>query len=149
VFRNVVNLRRVNPEDRRLKLLPCENYPKFRITWALFAVVSGPMVHLITHLHLMPKLRLCGAVPTLPPYVFMAWCLIVGTKLHLQFWFIPNGYKPKLNSPDTVSTAIPNLIEIRSQLWQMKDADTRTDTTFSLCVHFMRFVKRLETNISH
>jgi hypothetical protein len=29
-----------------------------------------------THLHLVPRLRTSGAVPPLPKYIFMAWCLI-------------------------------------------------------------------------
>jgi len=33
-------------------------------------------VKLTTHLHLLPKLRMCGATPALLQYVFMAWCLI-------------------------------------------------------------------------
>jgi hypothetical protein len=29
-----------------------------------------------THLHLVPRSRMRGAIPTLPIYVFMAWCLV-------------------------------------------------------------------------
>jgi hypothetical protein len=31
---------------------------------------------LTTHLHLVPKSRMHGAIPPLPQYVFMAWCLV-------------------------------------------------------------------------
>jgi len=36
---------------------------------------------LTTHLHIVPRLRICGAVPQLPPppYVFMVWCLVKHT----------------------------------------------------------------------
>jgi hypothetical protein len=33
-------------------------------------------VKLTTHLHLVLRLRMRGAIPSLPQYVFMAWCLI-------------------------------------------------------------------------
>jgi hypothetical protein len=33
-------------------------------------------VKLTTHLHLVPRSRLRGAIPPLPQYVFMAWCLV-------------------------------------------------------------------------
>jgi len=29
-----------------------------------------------THLHILPRLRIPGAVPSLPRHVFMAWCLV-------------------------------------------------------------------------
>jgi hypothetical protein len=32
-------------------------------------------VKLTTHLHLVPS-RMRGAIPPLPQYVFMAWCLV-------------------------------------------------------------------------
>jgi hypothetical protein len=31
---------------------------------------------LATHLHLVPRLRMRGAIPPLPHYVFMAWFLV-------------------------------------------------------------------------
>jgi hypothetical protein len=31
-------------------------------------------VKLATHLHLAPRLRMRGAIPLLPQYVFMEWC---------------------------------------------------------------------------
>jgi hypothetical protein len=37
---------------------------------------SGRGVKLITHLHLVPRSRMHGAIPPLPQYVFMAWCLV-------------------------------------------------------------------------
>jgi hypothetical protein len=38
--------------------------------------VSGRDVKLITHLHLVPRLSIRGAIPQLPQYVLMMWCLI-------------------------------------------------------------------------
>jgi hypothetical protein len=34
------------------------------------------IVKLTTHLHLVPRLIMRGAIPPLPQYVFMAWCLV-------------------------------------------------------------------------
>jgi len=31
-------------------------------------------VKVTTHLHLVPRSRICGAIPPLPQYAFMAWC---------------------------------------------------------------------------
>jgi hypothetical protein len=31
---------------------------------------------LTTNFHLMPRLRRIGAIPQLPQYIFMAWCLV-------------------------------------------------------------------------
>jgi hypothetical protein len=33
-------------------------------------------VKLTTHLHLVPRSRMCGAIPPLPQYAFMASCLV-------------------------------------------------------------------------
>jgi hypothetical protein len=33
-------------------------------------------VKLITHFHVMWRLRLCGSIPLLPQYVLMTFCLI-------------------------------------------------------------------------
>jgi hypothetical protein len=33
-------------------------------------------VELTIHLHLVPRLRMPGAIPPLPQYIFMAWCLV-------------------------------------------------------------------------
>jgi hypothetical protein len=33
-------------------------------------------VKLTTHLHLVPRSRVGGAIPPLPQYIFMAWCLV-------------------------------------------------------------------------
>jgi len=33
-------------------------------------------VKLTTHLHVVMRLRMCGAISPLPQYVFMVWCLI-------------------------------------------------------------------------
>jgi hypothetical protein len=37
---------------------------------------SGRGVKLITHLHLVSRLRTCEVIPPLPQYVFMTWCLV-------------------------------------------------------------------------
>jgi hypothetical protein len=37
---------------------------------------NGQGVKLTTHLHLVPRSRMCGAIPPLPQYVFMAWSLV-------------------------------------------------------------------------
>jgi hypothetical protein len=37
---------------------------------------SGRGVKMITHLHLVPKSRMRGAINPLPQYAFMAWCLV-------------------------------------------------------------------------
>jgi hypothetical protein len=36
-------------------------------------------VKLTTHLHLVPRSRMCGAIPPLPQYAFMAWCSVKST----------------------------------------------------------------------
>jgi hypothetical protein len=33
-------------------------------------------VKLTTHLHLVPSSRMRGAIPPLPQYIFMLWCLV-------------------------------------------------------------------------
>jgi hypothetical protein len=43
---------------------------------ALSPGVRGWGVKLTTHLHLVPRLRKREAIPPLPQYVFMAWCLV-------------------------------------------------------------------------
>jgi hypothetical protein len=37
---------------------------------------SGLGVKLTTHHRLVPRSRMCGAIPPLPQYVFTAWCLV-------------------------------------------------------------------------
>jgi len=37
---------------------------------------SGRGVKLTTHLHQVRRLRMCGAIPPLPQYAFMTWCLV-------------------------------------------------------------------------
>jgi hypothetical protein len=37
---------------------------------------NGRCVKLTTHLHLVPKSRMRGAIPPLPQYAVMAWCSI-------------------------------------------------------------------------
>jgi hypothetical protein len=45
-------------------------------------------VKLTTHFHLGPRSRMCGAIPPLPQYVFMAWCSLNAQGLYL--YLIPN-----------------------------------------------------------
>jgi hypothetical protein len=45
-------------------------------------------VKLTTHLHLVPRSRLHGAIPPLPQYVFIAWCL-VKHRDNFTFTFLP------------------------------------------------------------
>jgi hypothetical protein len=43
-------------------------------------------VKLNTHLHLVPRSRMRGGIPSLPQYAFMAWCSDTGTiLLYLTF----------------------------------------------------------------
>jgi len=42
---------------------------------------------LTTHLHLVPRLRMCGAIPLLPQCIFMAWCLISNGYIFMA-WYI-------------------------------------------------------------
>jgi len=37
---------------------------------------SDRIVKLTSHLHPVPRLRMCGAIRPLPKYVFMTWCLV-------------------------------------------------------------------------
>jgi hypothetical protein len=37
---------------------------------------KGRGVNLTTHLHLVLRSRMCGAIPPLLQYVFMGWCLV-------------------------------------------------------------------------
>jgi hypothetical protein len=37
---------------------------------------NGREVKPTTHLHLVPRSRIRGAIPPLPQYAFMAWCLV-------------------------------------------------------------------------
>jgi hypothetical protein len=41
-----------------------------------FPGVKRPDRYLTTHLHLVPRLRIRGAISALTQYVFMAWCII-------------------------------------------------------------------------
>jgi hypothetical protein len=44
--------------------------------WLLPQGQCGRGMKLITHLYLVPRLIMCGAIPPLSQYVFVAWCLI-------------------------------------------------------------------------
>lgn len=41
-------------------------------TGGAFQESVGLVVHMTNNLYLMPRLRVCGAIPLFPPYVFMA-----------------------------------------------------------------------------
>jgi hypothetical protein len=56
------------PEEIRTKNLPNDT-PTFPVR------SNGRNVSLTTHIHLVLRLRICGAIRH-PPYVFMAWFLI-------------------------------------------------------------------------
>jgi hypothetical protein len=43
---------------------------------ALSLGVKWPGREATTHLHLVPRSRMRGAIPPLPHYVFVAWCLV-------------------------------------------------------------------------
>jgi hypothetical protein len=44
-------------------------------------------VKLTTHLHLVPRSIMLGAIPSLPQYVFMAWCLVKLSEMFTEFIF--------------------------------------------------------------
>jgi hypothetical protein len=44
------------------------------IQWVSGALSLGDVI-LTTHLHIVPKSRMRGAIPPLSQYVFMLWCL--------------------------------------------------------------------------
>jgi hypothetical protein len=51
--------------------------------WGLPSLLSNwylglkwPGMKLTTHVHPLPWLRMCGTIPPLPQYIFMAWCLV-------------------------------------------------------------------------
>jgi hypothetical protein len=51
--------------------------PPFQwVPGALSLGVSGRGVKLTTHFHLVPRLRVSGAIPPLLQYTFMAWCSV-------------------------------------------------------------------------
>jgi hypothetical protein len=57
----------------------CTYFYKKKLKRRLYVVslgVSGRGVKLTTHLHLVPRSRMCGAIPPLPHYVCMAWRLV-------------------------------------------------------------------------
>jgi hypothetical protein len=58
---------------------------------------------LTTLLHLAPRLRMLVAIPPLPQYVFMAWCLVI----HRDFIFYIN---PSITSLDRLYEGLLLLI---------------------------------------
>jgi hypothetical protein len=63
--------------------------------------LSGQNVKLTTHLHLVLRSRMCGAIPPLPQYTFIAWCSI---KAHGQFDLLPY--------PRCISFSLPVAFEL-------------------------------------
>jgi hypothetical protein len=57
--------------------------PRLKFEWVFFARgYNGGVVSLTTSLHLVPRLRMSGAVPSLPLYAFM---VCKGTAMHLLY----------------------------------------------------------------
>jgi hypothetical protein len=54
--------------------------------WGSFPELSGRGVKMATHLHLVQRLRMRGAIPPLSKHVFMAWCLI--RKTFFVAWYL-------------------------------------------------------------
>jgi hypothetical protein len=53
--------------------------PAFLFRFEQFTFISGNVcrgVKLTTHLHLVLRSRMRGAIHPLPPYAFMAWCSV-------------------------------------------------------------------------
>jgi hypothetical protein len=50
---------------------------------------SGQRVKLTTRLHLVPRVKVRGALSPLTLYVFMAWC-IIGLWENFQYWCLSN-----------------------------------------------------------
>jgi len=48
----------------------------YNIEWDRKITECGRGVKLTTHLHLVPRSRMCGILPPFPQYVLMAWCLV-------------------------------------------------------------------------
>jgi len=44
-------------------------------------------VKLTTYIHLVPRLRMCGAISPLLQYVFMVW-FIIEQDIHFVVWFL-------------------------------------------------------------
>jgi hypothetical protein len=70
--------KRSSPKSSRQALGPTQN-PVQWVTGFFPQRLSGQGVKLTTHLHLMAKFKMSGAIPLLPLYVVMAW---TGTTLH-------------------------------------------------------------------
>jgi hypothetical protein len=56
--------------------------------YRLWGPPSGRGVKLTTHLHPVSRLRMSGAIPPLPQYFFMAWCLGTRSTLPLHLYQI-------------------------------------------------------------
>jgi len=54
---------------------------------------SSRGVKLITHLHVVPRSRMHGAIPPLLCYAFMAWCLVKKKKRRDNFTDVYGGVR--------------------------------------------------------
>jgi hypothetical protein len=58
----------------------------------LFTTASRPALELTQpHLHLLPRSKICGAIPPLPQHAFTAWCS-VKSHGHLYLYLLPYFY---------------------------------------------------------
>jgi hypothetical protein len=64
------------------------------IQWVPEALSLGQVMKLTTHLHLAPRSRICGAIPPLPQYAFIAWCS-VKAQGRLYLYLSPPNYLGK------------------------------------------------------
>jgi len=69
----VIRLRAGRSRGRNLFSSPCSDW-----RWGPPSLPSksGRGVKLTTYLHLVPRLRMRGAIQPLPQYVLMGWCLV-------------------------------------------------------------------------
>jgi hypothetical protein len=61
-------------DDRNVSGAHPASYPEG--TRGCFPGSKAAGVKLTSHLHLLPRSRMRGAIPPLPRYVFMVWCLV-------------------------------------------------------------------------
>jgi hypothetical protein len=50
-------------------------------------------VNLTTHIHLMPRLSIHGAIPPLPQFAFMAWCSVKSTGTNLPLPYVHCSFR--------------------------------------------------------
>ena len=54
-------------------------YPELPTQWVTGGLYLGQKTKLVTHFHIVPKLRIHAAILPFPPYAFIVW---TGTTLH-------------------------------------------------------------------